>query len=67
MKAYCCNVCPPDLKQKNASLKEKQHAISDLMSEIEQKEMQKDDIIQKIEKLKEEQAKRKERKLIFEN
>ncbi|XP_038576391.1 kinetochore protein Spc25 [Micropterus salmoides] len=49
-----------DLKQKNASLKEKQHAISDLMSEIEQKEMQKDDIIQKIEKLKEEQAKRKE-------
>lgn len=67
MKAYCCNVCPPDLNQKNASLKEKQHAISDLMSEIEQKEMQKDDIIQKIEKLKEEQAKRKERKLIFEN
>ncbi|XP_044073486.1 kinetochore protein Spc25 [Siniperca chuatsi] len=49
-----------DLEQKNASLKEKQHAISDMISEIQQKEMQKDDIIQKIDKLKEEQAKRKE-------
>ncbi|XP_070770812.1 kinetochore protein Spc25 [Enoplosus armatus] len=49
-----------DLEQKNASLKEKRHAISDMISEIQQKEMQKDDIIQKIEKLKEEQAKRKE-------
>lgn len=48
-----------DLKQKNASLKEKQHAISGTLSEIETKEMKKDDIIQKIEKLKDEQAKRK--------
>uniref|UniRef100_UPI0037E80ED4 kinetochore protein Spc25 n=1 Tax=Semicossyphus pulcher TaxID=241346 RepID=UPI0037E80ED4 len=49
-----------DMEQKNASLKEKRHAISEVMSEIQQKEMHKDDIIQKIEKLKEEQAKRKE-------
>ncbi|XP_042350575.1 kinetochore protein Spc25 [Plectropomus leopardus] len=49
-----------DLEQKNASLKTKQHAISEMVSEIRQKEMQKDDIIQKIEKLKEELAKRKE-------
>lgn len=49
-----------DLAQRNATLKEKKHAISDMISEIQQKEMQKDDIIQKIEKLKEEQAKRKE-------
>lgn len=58
---------PPDIQQKNALLKEKRHAISDMISEIQQKEMQKDDIIQKIEKLKEEQAKRKECKLIFKN
>lgn len=49
-----------DLEQKNKSLKEKRHAISDVISEIQQKEMQKDEIIHKIEKLKEEQAKRKE-------
>lgn len=49
-----------DLEHKNASLKEKQHAISEVLSEIQQKEMQKDDIIQKIERLKEDQAKRKE-------
>ncbi|XP_049449810.1 kinetochore protein Spc25 [Epinephelus fuscoguttatus] len=49
-----------DLEQKNASLKGKQHAISEMISEIQHKEMQKDDIIQKIEKLKEEQVKRKE-------
>ncbi|KAK9537580.1 hypothetical protein VZT92_005184 [Zoarces viviparus] len=49
-----------DLVQKKASLKGKQHAVSEMMSEIQQKEMQKDDIIQKIGKLKEEQAKRKE-------
>lgn len=61
------NVCLPDLEQKNASLKEKQHAISETISEIQQKEMQKNDIVQKIEKLKEEQAKRKECKFIFEN
>ncbi|XP_031714093.1 kinetochore protein Spc25 [Anarrhichthys ocellatus] len=49
-----------DLVQKKASLKGKRHAVSEMISEIQQKEMQKDDIIQKIEKLKEEQAKRKE-------
>lgn len=35
------------------------------MAEIQQKEMQKDKIILKIEKLREEQAKRKECKWIF--
>ncbi|XP_058476243.1 kinetochore protein Spc25 [Solea solea] len=49
-----------DLQLKNASLKEKRCDISKVISEIQQKEMQKDDIIQKIEQLKEEQAKRKE-------
>ncbi|KAI3356223.1 hypothetical protein L3Q82_017466 [Scortum barcoo] len=49
-----------DLEQKNMLLKEKRHAISDMISAIQQKEVQKDDIIQKIEKLKDEQAKRKE-------
>ncbi|KAG8000686.1 Kinetochore protein Spc25 [Nibea albiflora] len=49
-----------DSQHRNASLKEKQQAISEMISEIQQKEMQKDDIIQKIEKLKEEQAKRKD-------
>lgn len=38
-----------------------------MISEIQQKEMQKEDIIQKIEKLREEHAKRKECKLIFES
>ncbi|XP_056280145.1 kinetochore protein Spc25 [Pseudoliparis swirei] len=49
-----------DLVQNYVSLKGKQHAISDMIAEIQQKEMQKDGIIQKIEKLKEEQARRKE-------
>ncbi|XP_034741606.1 kinetochore protein Spc25 [Etheostoma cragini] len=49
-----------DLVQQNASLKKKHHAISEMISGIQQKEMQKDKIIQKIEKLKQEQAKRKE-------
>uniref|UniRef100_A0A3Q3W7A8 Kinetochore protein SPC25 n=1 Tax=Mola mola TaxID=94237 RepID=A0A3Q3W7A8_MOLML len=49
-----------DLQQKNASLKEKHQEISELVSEVQQKEMQKDDIIQKIHRLKEDQAKRKE-------
>ncbi|XP_073329844.1 kinetochore protein Spc25 [Pagrus major] len=49
-----------DLEQINTSLKEKRHAISGMVSEIQQKELQKDDIIQKIEKLREEQAKRKD-------
>ncbi|KAM6954940.1 kinetochore protein Spc25 isoform 1-T4 [Lycodopsis pacificus] len=49
-----------DLVQKKVSLKGKQHAVSEMISENQQKEMQKDDTIQKIEKLKEEQAKRKE-------
>lgn len=50
----------PDAEHKNASLKEKQHAISELLSEIQQKESQKDDIIQDIERLKEDQTKKKE-------
>ncbi|XP_028249211.1 kinetochore protein Spc25 [Parambassis ranga] len=49
-----------DLKQKNATLKQKQNALSEVMSEIQEKEMQKEEIIQKIEKLKEDQSKRKE-------
>ncbi|KAK2906110.1 kinetochore protein Spc25 [Channa argus] len=49
-----------DLEQKNASLREKKRAISEVMDEIQWKEMEKDDIIQKIQKLKDEQAKRKE-------
>ncbi|XP_033181714.1 kinetochore protein Spc25 [Anabas testudineus] len=48
-----------DMQQNNELLKEKRHAISDVIAEIQQKEMQKDDVIQKIEKLKEEQIKRK--------
>lgn len=51
---------PPDLEQNSASLKEKHGAISEVMSEIQQKELQRADIIQKIEKLNEEHAKRKE-------
>lgn len=53
-------MCPIDLEHKKKSLKEKRNVVSELMSEIEQKEMQKEDIIHRIEKLKEEQAKRKE-------
>ncbi|XP_068428946.1 kinetochore protein Spc25 [Clinocottus analis] len=49
-----------DAVKKNTSLKGKRHAISEMISEIQQKEMQKDDIKEKIEKLQEEQAKRKE-------
>ncbi|XP_022069239.1 kinetochore protein Spc25 isoform X2 [Acanthochromis polyacanthus] len=49
-----------DLEQKKVSLKGKRQAISEMISEIQEKEMQKEDIIQKIEKLKEEQAKRTE-------
>ncbi|XP_029386101.1 kinetochore protein Spc25 [Echeneis naucrates] len=49
-----------DLEQKKSTMKEKQRAISEVVSEIQQKEMQKDDIIRKIEELKGEQAKRKE-------
>lgn len=60
----CCFLfVSSDLEHKNASLKEKQQAISEVLSEIEQKELQKDDIIQKIQRLKEDQAKRKDCKL----
>lgn len=55
----------PDLQLQKASLEEKEHAITEMVSEIQQKEMQKEEIIQKIEKLKEEQAKRKNSKLVF--
>lgn len=46
------------------ALKEKRQAISEVISEIQEKDMQKEDIIQKIEKLKEEQTKRKERTIV---
>ncbi|XP_068185365.1 kinetochore protein Spc25 [Antennarius striatus] len=49
-----------DLQQKSTLLKEKRCSVTEVMAEIQQKEMQKEEIIQKIEKLKEEQAKRKE-------
>lgn len=55
----------PDLQLQKASLEEKEHAISETVSEIKQKEMQKEEIIQKIEKLKEEHSKRKNSKLVF--
>ncbi|XP_017279875.1 kinetochore protein Spc25 [Kryptolebias marmoratus] len=48
-----------DLEQKSKSLKEKQRAISEVMSEVQEKEMQKEDVIQKIEKLTEDQTRRK--------
>ncbi|XP_008327023.1 kinetochore protein Spc25 [Cynoglossus semilaevis] len=48
------------LKQKNVLLKEKSHDISEVVSVIQQKEMQKNDIMLKIEKLTEEQGRRKE-------
>lgn len=54
----------PDLQLQKASLEEKEQAISETASEIEQKERQKEEIIQKIEKLKEEQAKRKNSKVV---
>lgn len=56
----------PDLQQKKGSLKQKQQHISEMLSEIQQKEVHKDDIIQKIEKLKEEHAKRKACKTMLE-
>ncbi|XP_061731755.1 kinetochore protein Spc25-like [Nerophis ophidion] len=49
-----------DLQHKNALLKEKQHAITGMASDIDQKKIQKDAIIQKIERLKEENVRRKE-------
>ncbi|KAM4731021.1 kinetochore protein Spc25 [Anableps anableps] len=49
-----------DLQQKKTALKEKRHAISEMMSEVQEKEMQKEDIILKIQKHNEEQMKRKE-------
>uniref|UniRef100_A0A3B5MPP1 Kinetochore protein SPC25 n=1 Tax=Xiphophorus couchianus TaxID=32473 RepID=A0A3B5MPP1_9TELE len=48
------------LEKKKIALKEKRRAISEVMSEIEEKEMQKEDIILKIQKHKEEQMKRKD-------
>lgn len=52
-----------DLEKKKIALKEKRRAISEVMSEIEEKEMQKEDIILKIQKHKEEQMKRKDCKM----
>lgn len=54
-----------DVEQKQILLKERQVDISEVMSEVQQKESQKTDIIQKIERLQDELAKRKESKLIF--
>lgn len=47
-------------------LKEKSHDISEVVSVIQQKEMQKNDIMLKIEKLTEEQGRRKECKWLKE-
>ncbi|XP_013856929.1 kinetochore protein Spc25 [Austrofundulus limnaeus] len=49
-----------DLGKKSEILKEKRRAISEVMAEVQEKEMQKNDIIQKIQKLTEEQTRRKE-------
>lgn len=49
-----------DLEQKKMAQKEKQRAISEVMSEIQEKEMQKEDIILKIQKHREEQTRRRE-------
>uniref|UniRef100_A0A8C7ZPQ0 Kinetochore protein SPC25 n=1 Tax=Oryzias sinensis TaxID=183150 RepID=A0A8C7ZPQ0_9TELE len=49
-----------DLQQKTVALKEKQHAVSEMLSEIQEKDTEKEKIIQKIENLKEEQIKRKQ-------
>lgn len=63
---FTSTVCSfPDLKQKSALIKEKQHEISDVISEINQKETQKDKILAKIQKLREEQAKRQEGTFTF--
>lgn len=60
-----CNMSFPELKQKNELTQEKQHTISHLVSEINQKQMQKDNILAKIQKLREEQAKRQEGTFLF--
>ncbi|KAM3861970.1 kinetochore protein Spc25 [Diretmus argenteus] len=49
-----------DFEQKKVSTQEKRSAVSEVLSEIEQKEAQKDNICQEIERLREEQTKRKE-------
>uniref|UniRef100_A0A096LWN6 non-specific serine/threonine protein kinase n=1 Tax=Poecilia formosa TaxID=48698 RepID=A0A096LWN6_POEFO len=49
-----------DLEKKKMALKEKRRAISDMMSEVQEKEMQKEDIILKIQRDKEDQMKRKD-------
>lgn len=56
-----------DLGKKSEILKEKRRAVSEVMSEVQEKERQKNDIIQKIQKLTEEQTKRKECKIFFPN
>lgn len=48
------------LEQKNMAMKEKKNAISTMMTEIQQKEVQKDDIIEKTQRLREEQVKRRD-------
>lgn len=54
-----------DLKQKSTLMKEKQHDISDLITEINQKETQKENIMVKIQNLRDEQAKRQAGTFIF--
>ncbi|XP_035995275.1 kinetochore protein Spc25 [Fundulus heteroclitus] len=49
-----------DLEHKKMSLKEKRRSVSEVMSAVDEKEFQKEDIIQKIQRLKEDQMKRKE-------
>lgn len=58
-------VLPSELQSKSTLLKEKQDAIAEVVSEVQQKETQRDVLIQKIEKLKEEQDKIKDCKLML--
>lgn len=54
-----------ELKQKSELTQEKQHKISHLISEMNRKQTQKDNMLAKIQKLQEEQAKRQEGTVIF--
>lgn len=64
--AYKYNMSFSDLKQKSELAQEKQYKISHLVSETNQKETQKDNVLAKIQKLREEQAKRQDGTFIFE-
>lgn len=58
---------PPDLENKNASLVEKRNAIAKRLSEVEGKNEQKSKIIEKIEMVRVEQAKKKKCRLFSVN